>query len=113
MAIIDVKTIDFDRIGIEDIPNGPELAKIISDKEWKKAVSITSDDSDEHINALLVMTYPEKPPQICSKCHGEIKNQPSEQDFVCPYCGLKMKSDVNLAINILNAGLRSLVEKSD
>ena len=81
------------------------LAEHISDVSWGKLIQFTLSKASR-AGKNVVFVDPRNTSQGCSSCGAIVQKDLSERVHDCPYCGLSIDRDLNVAKNILTLGLR-------
>ena len=90
----------FEDLNIENMIKDNYLSKAIYDVSWSKLVNITTYKAEE-AGKIVKLVDPRNTTKQCSNC-GNIKQiKLSERQYICPKCGLNIKRDLNVTINIL------------
>ena len=104
---------NYDVIVIEDLRTknllkNHHLAKSISNQAWREFRTML-EYKCKWYGKKLITIKPNYTSQICSSCGFHSGKKPLEiREWTCPNCGTHHDRDINVAVNILNRGLKEL-----
>lgn len=101
-------------LAVSNMIKNHHLAKSIQDCGWSELTRQISYKSDWNNRQYIKIGRFTKSSQLCNVCgyvNTETKNL-SVREWTCPQCGTVHDRDINAAINILNEGLRILIESA-
>lgn len=102
------QTVVVETLRVKNMMGNRKLSKHIADASWSTLVNMLEYKAGWYgRNIVKVDTfYPSS--KTCSFC-GNVKEQLllSERTYDCEYCGLSIDRDLNAAINIRNAGIKT------
>ena len=104
-------TIAVEKLNVKGMQKNHCLAKSISDASWtmfRAALAVKAANAGRR----YVEVNPAYTSQECSGCGVRAKKTLGQRWYHCEACGLSLDRDVNAALNILSAGLRTLGSQS-
>jgi putative transposase len=98
-------------LDIQGMKKNRKLAKQISDVSWSAFVDKLTYKAEWHNRSLIKVSQWFPSSQLCSACgHIDGKKPLIIREWLCPACGVHHDRDINASINILNEGLKTLIQ---
>jgi putative transposase len=107
----------YERVYVEDLNvqnmmGNRRLSKSLGDASWgmlRNALTYMAERSE----GVTAFVNPRGTSQTCSECGAYVEKDLSVRVHRCPWCGLTIDRDVNVALNVLKRGLEIGLERAE